>query len=213
MGSVVSNLKRLWPGRMIPSVIDEDSFPPMSAARSKRLSRGAIAAAVLMATGLTASSTANADDGVMGPYKIFNRASGMVVDVPTPGTENKFTHLWPYWGGTNQQFDLVEVEPDNPKSDVLLRVRNSGKCLDVNNAVLDSGARVQTFPCTGTPSQRWFLEPVSPSGDTLVVRARHSGQCLDAANPEYPTPAPQGAAIQQWPCNRTANQIWEFYRV
>ena len=62
------------------------------------------------------------------PFRIVNHYTGIVVDVPAPqgSTANTFTVLWPYWGGANQQFDLVKVDPNNRNSDVLLKVRHGG---------------------------------------------------------------------------------------
>lgn len=159
------------------------------------------------------------------PFRIVNHYTGMVVDVPAPGgsTANTFAILWPYWGGANQQFDLVNVDPNNPNSDFLLKVRHGGKCLDVNNASASDGARVQTFDCHGGPSQRWFTELVTDPNATCqpmtfcdnvrtIIRARHSGKCLDAWNPgpSLANRPKQGAALQQWTCFNNVNQFWDL---
>jgi hypothetical protein len=159
------------------------------------------------------------------PFRIVNHYTGMVVDVPAPNgsTANTFTLLWPYWGGANQQFDLVPVDPNNPRSDFQLKVRHGGKCLDVNNASGADGARVQTFDCHGGPSQLWFTESVTDPYVTCqpmtfcdnvrtIIRARHSGKCLDAWNPgpSLANRPKQGAALQQWTCFNNVNQFWDL---
>jgi hypothetical protein len=188
----------------------------------KRFCQLTLATVLLMGLGLGAPGDVNAANE---PFTIVNHYTGLVVDVPAPGgsTANTFTQLWTSWGGANQQFDLVNVDPNDPNSDLLLKVRNAGKCLDVNNASGDDGARVQTFACTGGPSQRWFTQMVIDPNVScqpmtfcdnarMTIRARHTGKCLDANNPG-PSPAnlpKQGAALQQWTCFNNVNQFWDF---
>lgn len=157
------------------------------------------------------------------PYSIVNHYTGMVVDVWEGRVENTHTVLWPDWGGANQRFDLIPVDPNNPRSDFQIRARHAGKCLDVSGAVFDDGAIVETFDCHGGPSQLWFAEMVTDpyvqcqpnmfcDNARMIVRARHSGKCLDAANggPSLENRPKQGAFIQQWTCFNNLNQFWDF---
>jgi hypothetical protein len=174
---------------------------------------------VSIAFGLSPSSSAMAAE----PYSIVNHYTGMVVDVWEGRVENTHTVLWPDWGGGNQRFDLVPVDPNNPGGDFMIRARHVAKCLDVNGASADDGAIVQTFDCHGGPSQLWFSEMVTDpyvqcrpgtfcDNARMIVRARHSGKCLDAANggPSLENRPKQGAFIQQWTCFNNLNQFWDF---
>lgn len=189
---------------------------------TKHFARLTLLTVLVMGLGLFAP---NAAAHPAEPFRVVNHYTGMVVDVPAPqgSTANTFTVLWPYWGGANQQFDLVKVDPNNPNSDVLLKVLHGGKCLDVNNASGSDGARVQTFDCHGGPSQRWFTELVNDpyascqpmtfcDNVRMVIRARHSGKCLDAWNPgpSLANRPKQGAALQQWTCFNNVNQFWDY---
>jgi endoglucanase len=155
------------------------------------------------------------------PYTIANHYTGMLVDVWQARTENTHTVLWPDNGGAHQRFDLVRVDPNNPNSDFLIKVRHAGKCLDVNNASGDDGAIVQTFACHGGPSQRWYMVMVTDpyarcapmtfcDNARMTIRARHSGKCLDAHNPgpSLQNRPKQGTKLQQWTCLNNLNQFW-----
>jgi hypothetical protein len=187
----------------------------------KGYSRLTLVTVLLLGAGQGAPTLANAANE---PYRIVNHYTGMVVDAHSWGfTENTFINLLPYKGDDYQQFDLVNVDSNDPKSDVLLKLLHGGKCLDVNNASGDDGARVQTFDCYGGPSQRWFTELVTDpyvqcqpmtfcDNVRMIIRARHSGKCLDAWNPgpsldNRPSP---GALLQQWTCFNNVNQFWDF---
>lgn len=172
-----------------------------------------------MALGLLPNGAAVAAE----PYSIVNHYTGMVVDVWEGRVENTHTVLWSDWGGLNQRFDLVRVDPNNPHSDFQIRARHAAKCLDVNGASGDDGAIVQTFDCHGGPSQLWFTEMVTDpyahcqpntfcDNARMVIRARHSGKCLDAANPgpSLENRPRQGAILQQWTCFSNLNQFWDL---
>ncbi len=172
-----------------------------------------------MALGLLASNTAGAAE----PYSIVNHYTGMVVDVWQGQIANTHTVLWPDWGGPNQRFDIVRVDPNNPHSDFQIKARHAAKCLDVNGASGADGAIVQTFDCHGGPSQLWFAEFVTDpyvqcqpmtfcDNARIIVRARHSGKCLDAHNPgpSLANRPKQGAILQQWRCHNNLNQFWDF---
>lgn len=181
-----------------------------------RTSRPALLTVLLMGLGLLAPNAANAAGE---PYNIVNHYTGMVVDVWQGSIANTHTVLWPNWGGANQQFDLVYVDPKYFQ----IKVRHAGKCLDVNNARTDDGAIVQTFACHGGPSQLWFTEMVTDSyvqcqpmtfcdNARMTIRAKHSGKCLDAGNPgpSLANRPKQGARLQQWTCLKNLNQFWDL---
>ncbi|MFC8042005.1 RICIN domain-containing protein [Nocardia sp. NPDC057353] len=200
-----------------PRSVDHEST--RNDAMRKQFARLTLLAVLAMGVGLfTPNAAAHPPD----PFTIVNHYSRLVADVPDP-TDFVFTVLWDYWGGSNQHFDIVRVDPNNPNSDVQLRVQKNGQCLDVNNASGADGARVQTFWCHGGPSQLWFFEtttdPTVVCGPGMfcdnvrtVIRARHSGKCLDAWNPNPSrTNLPKrGAALQQWTCLNNVNQFWDI---
>ncbi|MFE1592854.1 RICIN domain-containing protein [Nocardia sp. NPDC058705] len=184
-----------------------------------RIFRVAVLTGFVIGLGALTPAVATAEDE---PYILANLYSGLVVDVPAPNgsTANTFTVLWSDWGGANQRFDLVPIDPNNPNSDFLIKVRHAGKCLDVNNARGDDGARIQTFDCYGGASQRWYTEivrdpycqPMTFCGNATTIRARHSGKCLDAhnPNPSLANRPKQGTHLQQWTCFNNVNQFWSI---
>jgi hypothetical protein len=70
-----------------------------------------------------------------------------------------------------------------------------GKCLDVDNASIADGAKVQIYTCNNSTAQSWTRE-----GDTL----RALGKCLDIAN----SGTTDGTRVQLYTCNNSAAQIW-----
>ncbi|PJZ71027.1 hypothetical protein CH373_00390 [Leptospira perolatii] len=76
----------------------------------------------------------------------------------------------------------------------LTEIRNAnGKCLDVEGARTDPGARVQIYTCNGTVAQQWSLLP----NDVIYYR---EGLCLDMGSGEAGTPF----TVQ--PCNDSVSQ-------
>ncbi len=64
---------------------------------------------------------------------------------------------WPCHGGTHQQWQLIHAEGSFPYSWFQLRARHSGKCIEIDQASLATGARVLQWPCHGGTHQRWLL--------------------------------------------------------
>ncbi|WP_306216266.1 family 16 glycoside hydrolase [Actinoplanes sp. RD1] len=71
-----------------------------------------------------------------------------------------------------------------------------GKCLDVDNASIADGAKVQLYTCNNSSAQSWTRE-----GDTL----RALGKCLDIDN----AGTANGTKVQLWTCNNSAAQVWQ----
>ncbi|MDP9793290.1 hypothetical protein J2S43_001802 [Catenuloplanes nepalensis] len=71
-----------------------------------------------------------------------------------------------------------------------------GKCLDVDNASIADGAKVQLYTCNNSTAQSWTRE-----GDTL----RALGKCLDVSN----SGTADGTRVQLWTCNNSAAQAWQ----
>ncbi|MDQ0364875.1 family 16 glycoside hydrolase [Catenuloplanes indicus] len=71
-----------------------------------------------------------------------------------------------------------------------------GKCLDVDNAGIADGTKVQIYTCNNSTAQSWTRE-----GDTL----RALGKCLDVSN----SGTADGTRVQLWTCNNSGAQVWQ----
>ena len=72
---------------------------------------------------------------------------GKCLDAPLNATAGAKTQLWDCNGGTNQQWTL--------NGDGTVSGRQSGLCLDVNNAATANGTTVILWTCTAAANQRW----------------------------------------------------------
>jgi hypothetical protein len=82
-------------------------------------------------------------------------------------------------------------------------------CLDDTGWSKTSGTLVQQWKCNRTSNQMWTELPggTDPGGYLqFEIQNDFSHLCLDARN--YGTKP--GTLVQQWKCNRTSNQEWEF---
>jgi uncharacterized protein (DUF1800 family) len=88
-----------------------------------------------------------------------------------------------------------------------LVARHSGKCLDINGASLEDGARAIQWACHGGENQHWTLQAASNGAYRLV--ARHSGKALDVAGVSLDDAAP----VIQYTPHGGDNQQWTFEAV
>jgi hypothetical protein len=79
----------------------------------------------------------------------------------------------------------------------------SGKVLDVTNASVANGARIQQWDFNHYQQQLWHLVP---SGPSYVVMNALSGAALDVTNAS----TVNGTPIQQWAPNGGGQQLWNF---
>jgi hypothetical protein len=81
-----------------------------------------------------------------------------------------------------------------------IRVQHTNKCLDVQNAYVTNGARLQQWDCgpAGQVNQTFNFVEVGSGASTYHVTAANSVKCLDIGGPN---PAANGAPLQQWDCN------------
>ena len=96
---------------------------------------------------------------VSGGYQITNANSGLQFDVaggPSSTQDGAALSQWPYWGGTNEVFQL------NPTADGYYTINpvHSGKCLDVTGISQADGAPIQQWSCLNGDNQKWTLAPV-----------------------------------------------------
>jgi alpha-galactosidase len=75
------------------------------------------------------------------------QALGKCLDAPLNATAGAKAQLWDCNGGTNQQWTF--------NGDGTLTGRQSGLCLDVNNAATANGTTVILWTCTAATNQRW----------------------------------------------------------
>ena len=77
-----------------------------------------------------------------------------------------------------------------------ITAKHSNKCLDVEGNTISDGGRILQWACViGVNVWR-------PNGSTLI--AEHSGKCLQLSA------GTAGAPAQQWTCNGSALQQWQF---
>jgi Ricin-type beta-trefoil lectin domain len=85
-----------------------------------------------------------------------------------------------------------------------------GLCLQPIDKSMESGAAIVQETCTGLPEQVWFW--TFPNGVNQINDINGVGQlvnglsglCLDARGP-----AADRTPVQQWPCDRISNEIWQ----
>jgi hypothetical protein len=110
---------------------------------------------------------------------------------------------WTWNGGHNQQWFVLPTDSGYAE----LVNRNSGKCLAAPDFV--AGHQLIQVPCTGNPSQQWYLGVYpgqSLAGQTRTVQNRSTGLYADVAAASTTA----GAAIDQWYYNGNWNQQWYF---
>lgn len=90
-----------------------------------------------------------------------------------------------------------------------LRVRHSGKCLDVPFNSMANTTVLQQWDCNPTAqvNQLWTVVPTG-SGTFRVVSA-NSGKCVDIAGAS----TANGAAVQQYDCNVGAAQVNQVFNI
>jgi hypothetical protein len=113
-----------------------------------------------------------------------------------PSTANgAIAQVWGCHGGSNQDWTY------NPQ-DYTLRVKQTGKCLDVPNGNGVNGQKIQLWDCTANnPNQKWIL-----LNDGRFLWAGNAWMtlqlCLDVNGRS------NGAQLQLWKCHKGANQSW-----
>lgn len=78
----------------------------------------------------------------------------------------------------------------------------SSKCLDVPNASLTDGTKMQQYTCNGTNAQRWKLTPV---GEYYSIKNVNSGKALDVSGGS----TADGASIIQYAYSGGNNELWK----
>lgn len=88
--------------------------------------------------------------------------------------------------------------------EVFLKVKHSGKHVDISGVGLNVGDKVHQWSFTGADNQRFIL--TSAGGGYYYLRAKHSGLYLDV----YAWGQSDGTQILQWSYTGTENQQFKF---
>jgi hypothetical protein len=189
----------------------------------QRLHSAAAQLAVLIIA-IAAQQTASADPIV----SLRNTSSNLFLDVVGAQTnDGQPVILFDFNGNGNQLFDLRIVRDCcGANADPIgkeLRAQHSQKCLGVAGASMNDFAPIIQSPCNtnfGLTSegraQIWEVEQIGnpncpPPGCFPIgvrIRNNNSGKCIDARNPNFPTPPPRNAPLQQFTCARDTNDRW-----
>src|SRR5690606_1188073 len=88
-----------------------------------------------------------------------------------------------------------------------VKVKHSGKCLEVASANSSNGTALRQWRCNGADSQRWKV--VSNGDGSIRLSAKHSGKVAEVAG----TSTYNGVALRQWDWQGGKNQRWQLLRV
>ena len=150
---------------------------------------------------LTGTTATNTGFNSASYYKIVNRNSVKGLDVSGGSTNDGASVIqWPYFGGPNQQWQIVDVGGGYYK----IVNRNSGKGLDVSGGSTNDGASVIQWPYFGGPNQQWQV--VDVGGGYYKIVNRNSGKALDVSGASIA----DGGAVIQWPYSGGNNQQWQI---
>lgn len=144
------------------------------------------------------------DPVATGYVKIVNRNSGKALDVTGQSTsDGALLEQWDYWGGANQQWQLVDAGGGYVK----IVSRNSGKLVDVSQGSTADGASAIQYTDNGGANQQWQL--VDVGGGYVKIVNRNSGKVLDVSGQS----TSNGGSVIQYTYNGGANQQWQVLSV
>jgi hypothetical protein len=161
---------------------------------------------------LASSSSGTHGFEIRGGYRFVSRYSGKCMTLSeNKGTNGQAIIQWPCSStpspGDGQYFNFVA----QPNGYYNLKIRSTGKCVDVTNGSTSDGAWLQQWDCLGAnqANQLWDKEPIATESGYFAFIAKHSGKCADLTGPSMEN----GKRIQQWTCNWTNNQRWDLEAV
>ncbi|HEX2914069.1 MAG TPA: RICIN domain-containing protein [Chloroflexia bacterium] len=148
--------------------------------------------------GVTAP-TASSDFNPAASYTLVNVNSGKVLDVVGASTANGGSiDQWPTNGGTNQQWNIVNVGSGKYK---LVNI-NSSKVLEVAAFSTTNGGTVDEWTDNGGTNQQWTIVSVGTNKYKLVnVNSSKVLEVVSASTAD-------GAVVDQWADNGGTNQQW-----
>jgi hypothetical protein len=122
-----------------------------------------------------------------------------IEQVPCNGSpEQRWTKTLLMWASNPNNGGGGLGYPSLPEQVVYLVNAETGKCMDVTNANLYNGARIQQYTCNGGGSEKWFLH----FSDSHMIQYTNyrTRKCLDV-----PGAAMHQVVMQQYSCWPTAN--------
>ena len=140
-------------------------------------------------------------------WTVTNYRNGKCLDIRDQDNPyNNYARIqqWNCSGAWEQEWYLEPIG----SSGQYFKLRNpwNGKCMRVRDASPDDGAQVDQFDCPaiGGLEFTWRLVPMG-NYDMLVNEAGQ--RCLTVSGGS----SANGAMIQQWACNGTTAQQWQFH--
>lgn len=174
-------------------------------ARKAALGCTALLALTLIGTGTSPATAALPKDAaiqvapqtlVLRTAKNPNLVADMAYGSPTPG--NPVT-LYPYHGGTNQQWEVIPVQGDWFQ----LRNKASGTCLVNGYHSVENGHKLAGYGCnSGYEDQLWAMVGVENTNQFTLVN-KYSGKCMDQT-----LDGTTQTQLTQWQCHGQVQQRW-----
>lgn len=135
-------------------------------------------------------------------YYIYNKNSGLVLDIASASLDNGANLQQYSWNGTQaQQWNVAKVEDGYYKITSVMH----DKAIDVSDVSTANGANVHIWEYVGGENQKWAINFVDGSYATIVNK--NSGLSLDA---DAWSTTPGGNVIQWALGDMQANQLWKF---
>ncbi|MGC4821463.1 family 20 glycosylhydrolase [Micromonospora sp. DT63] len=134
-------------------------------------------------------------------YRVVNRNSAKVLEVPAGSGDGGGAVQWSGNGGAHQRWTLVEAGGGYHR----IVNRSSGKVLDVSGSSTADGASVVQWTYHGGANQLWSVIPV---GTYFKIINRGSGKALTVAN----AATTDGAAVVQSTYRGGTEQQWTITR-
>jgi len=143
-----------------------------------------------------------------GTYKLMNRASGLMIDVP--GGQNTNALQLQQWTDNNATAQRWVVDDVGSSTNVyrLTSVSSSdGKVMDVRNGTANDGEAIQLMQSFGNNAQRFRLIKLSNGYWSLLNVS--SNKAVEVAG----SSTSNGALIQQNPYRGDFNQQWQLIKI
>ncbi len=145
-----------------------------------------------------------------GYYRLINANSGKAMRV-AGGSASAGASIVQY---TWYDWDSQHFKPQANGDGYILRNRYSNQCVELQNDSQNDGAQLVQQPCDGSVNQTFNILPTEEGERNVAdgrytVKAVHSGKCLDVPN----SSTSNGTQLQQWSCNGSAAQQFDFLYV
>ncbi|MGA0846253.1 MAG: RICIN domain-containing protein, partial [Luteolibacter sp.] len=132
-------------------------------------------------------------------YRIVNRNSGKVLEIPAGNTANGVRATQGEWSGANhQRWKIKHLGAGNYRITAL----HSGKVLDLAGSSANNGAQLVQWPDAGGTNQHWHLLPNGDGSHRFLNLS--SGKALEITA----AATNDGALSQQWSWENLEHQKW-----